>query len=121
MVLTDKLRALGRECIEGVSHPERKPMHIDIKLPNKDRFTLREVASLLDKHVGTICRSVLRGVRGCKLRAIYVGGRREVRHEDLKTFVNAINSGPTEGRQSISAQRNDAVAANEAELDAAGL
>ena len=97
---------------------------MNIELPDKDRFTLREVAGLLDKHVSTIWRWVLKkGVRGRRLRSIHVGGQRYVLRCDLDKFLNP--EPPVDQSQH---SQDDVSTANfltldriEAELDDAGI
>ena len=62
-----------------------------IKLPGKDRFTVREVSQIVDKHVSTIFRWALRGIRGHRLRLVLIGGQRYVLRQDLLAFFHAIN------------------------------
>jgi hypothetical protein len=52
---------------------------------------MREVASCLGIHVGTVWRWYLTGVRGRKLATILIGGRRFVREIDLEAFLSGDN------------------------------
>jgi len=96
-------------------------MRPSVKLPDKEHFNLREVASALDVHAATVWRWALKGLRGIKLPTFLVGGRRYVRREDLESFLDALNNGPGEPEKSASHQKAAAIAAAEAELDAAGI
>jgi hypothetical protein len=53
------------------------------------RYTMREVARLLQVHVATIWRWHLHGVRGRRLRTITIGARRYVLDADLDAFLAA--------------------------------
>jgi excisionase family DNA binding protein len=63
-----------------------------IHLPDKDSLTVREVANAMGMHVSSVWRHILHGIRGHKLRAIRVGGRRRVLRSDLEAFLEDLNS-----------------------------
>ncbi|MGA2439589.1 MAG: helix-turn-helix domain-containing protein [Tepidisphaeraceae bacterium] len=55
---------------------------------------MSKAAKLVGVHIATMWRWYLHGVRGHKLPARLVGGRRYVLAADLDAFLNAIDSGP---------------------------
>ncbi len=63
---------------------------IDSSLP--ERYTLRQVASLLKVHVGTVNRWTSRGVRGRRLHSYLIGGRRFVDADELNQFLHTGKS-----------------------------
>ncbi|MGA2256156.1 MAG: DUF1580 domain-containing protein [Thermoguttaceae bacterium] len=67
-------------------------MKVTIKLPQKDRFTMRETATVLDKDVSTIWRFAMKGVRGIRLSTFLIGARRYVLRESILAFLDDINS-----------------------------
>ncbi len=60
---------------------------------NEQRYSLNAVAKLLSVHIATIWRWILSGVRGTKLKAVKIGGRRFVLQRDLHIFLAALNDG----------------------------
>ena len=56
-------------------------------------LTLRQIANVLDKHISTVARWALKGVRGNRLPSRFIGGRRHVHIDDVIKFLNAINGG----------------------------
>ncbi len=60
---------------------------IDSSLP--ERYTLRQVASLLKVHIGTVYRWTLHGVRGRRLHSYLIGGRRFVDADELNQFLHS--------------------------------
>ena len=90
-------------------------------LPEKDRYSLKEIAKSLDKHISTVLRWALKGVRGRRLPSFLIGGQRYVNREDLERFLHPDappSSSPPPGSSSARASQLHAV---DAELDAAGL
>jgi hypothetical protein len=61
---------------------------------NCKRYSMFEVARLLNVHVATIWRWHLGGVRGRKLPTVMVGGRRYVLATDLETFLASGSTAP---------------------------
>ena len=57
-----------------------------------DRLSLRAVAHEVGVHLATVWRWTLSGVRGRRLRAIRVGGRRYVLRRDLEAFLEPDDS-----------------------------
>ncbi len=93
---------------------------MNVKLPNKDRFTIREVATLLDKNISTVWRWTMRSVRGRKLSRFYIGARAYILREDLDTFLNGTGASE-DTAEAVSAEKSAARAKVGAELDAAGI
>ena len=91
-----------------------------VKLPNKERFTIREVATILDKNISTIWRWTLRPVRGRKLSRFYIGARVYVSREDLDGFLNTTDTSENTV-ETVLAKNAAARVKAEAELDAAGI
>lgn len=58
---------------------------------NEQRHSLNAVATMLSVHIATIWRWILSGVRGKKLKAVKIGGRRFIFERDLNAFLVAIN------------------------------
>jgi Protein of unknown function (DUF1580) len=81
-----------------------------------DLHTMKEIAQLSRKHVATIWRWALRGVKGEKLETILIGGQRYVSRAALASFVEKLNSEtkPTSACRVASAE-------TDAALDAAGI
>lgn len=63
-----------------------------LSIQNSKRYSMYEVARLIDVHVATIWRWSLNGVRGRKLKTFLVGGRRFVRASDLEAFLAGDNT-----------------------------
>lgn len=59
-------------------------------------MTVAEAADYCRVHITTIHRWRQTGVRGQRLRCIRIGGRIEVRMDDLLTFISAISDPPSE-------------------------
>ncbi len=78
-----------------------------INLPDQDSLTVREVARALGVHISTSWRYLLHGIRGHKLRAIRVGGRRRVLRSDLETFLENLNSVHDEVHQEIRREQQE--------------
>jgi transposase len=93
---------------------------MSISLPNKDRFSLREVAAILDKHISTVWRWTLRPVRGRLLKTSRIGAQRYVEREDLEAFL-AQSPNCAENSPQSSECRNIAMTRIESELERAGL
>ena len=88
---------------------------------NRDRLTLGEVASMLDVHISTVWRWVLRPVRGRKLRSHLVGARQYVDRSALEEFL-----GDADDSHAVAAHNSSLTAATrnlqiDADLDAAGI
>lgn len=66
----------------------------------------------------TIWRWHLRGIRGHRLEATLIGGRRYTSRQAIERFLRAINGASA---AAPSAARLRAISAAEAELDAAGI
>lgn len=64
-------------------------------LLNSKRYSMFEVAKLLNVHVATIWRWYLHGVRGRKLPTVLIGARRFVLAADLDAFLAAGSQDPT--------------------------
>ncbi len=58
---------------------------------DKPILSLREIAKLLDKHISTVVRWTLGGVRGHRLPRTFIGGHRHIRRDDLIEFLRLIN------------------------------
>ena len=52
-----------------------------------ERYTVNQVASSLNVHIGTVYRWIFQGVRGRRLGSFLVGGRRYISRSDLERFV----------------------------------
>jgi hypothetical protein len=55
------------------------------------RYSMHEVARLLNVHIATVWRWCMHGVRGRRLGTVLVGARRYVLAEDLDAFLAAGN------------------------------
>ena len=89
---------------------------------SEQRLSLAEAAKLLGVHVTTAWRWILRGVRGHRLEAGYVGGRRFTTIESLERFIAAINTSPGETPPvRRSKQRERTIARAESDLKTAGI
>ena len=64
-----------------------------ITLPEQESFSPRELARVTDKHVATIWRWLLRGVRDHRLKSYRLGGQRRIAREDVVAFLRALNAG----------------------------
>lgn len=60
------------------------------------RMTVAEAAEYCSVHITTIHRWRQTGVRGQRLRCIHIGGRIEVRLDDLVAFIEEISDPPSE-------------------------
>lgn len=94
---------------------------MSVNLPPKDRFTVREVARILDKHISTIWRWCLRPVRGRILKTIHIGGQRYVERADLEAFLDEQNDAVKNTRETNSAACCTKMAKIEAALDEEGI
>jgi hypothetical protein len=61
-------------------------------LHESDRLSVNQLARREGVHCATIWRWMLSGVRGTKLRAIRVGGRRYITESDWLAFNAALNA-----------------------------
>ena len=75
---------------------------------NSKRYTMYEVARLLNVHVATIWRWYLHGVRGRKLPTIVIGARRYVLADNLDTFLSDANPNPPTGDTELARRAEDA-------------
>jgi excisionase family DNA binding protein len=67
-------------------------MPIEIKVPDKEIFTVKEIAAVLDVHIATAWRYLERGVRGQRLPSFRIGPkRRRVGRRALLAWLEAIN------------------------------
>jgi excisionase family DNA binding protein len=66
-------------------------MHVQIKLPDKEHFSISQLASILDVSAASVWRYVRRGIRGRPLPSFRIGGRRRVARADLLAWLEAIN------------------------------
>ena len=86
-----------------------------------EHHTIAEVASVLNKHISTIWRWALTGVRGRLLPTVLIGGRRYVARSQLLTFLRTLqssrNNRPSVSSDTRSASRTDAAEAAGKELD----
>lgn len=64
-----------------------------IELPDREHFSVREVAKAMDLRVSTIFRFMSKGVRGRRLRWFLLGARRRVRRVDIVAFLDDLNDG----------------------------
>jgi len=79
-----------------------------------------ERARSVGKHMSTVWRWMLHGVRGVRLPSHRVGGRRVILQSDWETFFAKVNGdGATEPLHSATRQRE--IAAAERAMDAAGI
>jgi len=62
---------------------------------DSERYTLKQVAHMLNVHIASIWRWVLHGVRGRKLPTVLIGGRRYVLKESLESFLAAREEKPS--------------------------
>ncbi len=92
-----------------------------VKLPKKDRFTIREVARILDKHIATIWRWTLKPVRGRLLPRHHIGGGAYILREDLETFLATPDASKGTGVASATKKAAARAEAAEAELHRAGI
>ena len=93
-----------------------------IRLPRKHCFKCREAAQILDKHISTLFRWHLHGVRGHRLRMVLIGGQRYVLRRDLIRFLRAINDeAAATPACETSKRRQEQIDQAEAELAAAGF
>ncbi len=67
-------------------------MNATDSLPVNDRQTVNQLARREGVHVATIWRWMLSGVRGVKLRATRLGGRRFILERDWLAFSAALNA-----------------------------
>jgi hypothetical protein len=66
---------------------------IEIRLPDKEIFTVKEIAAVLDIHIATAWRYLERGVRGQRLPSFRIGPkRRRVGRRALLEWLEAINA-----------------------------
>jgi predicted DNA-binding transcriptional regulator AlpA len=84
---------------------------------DKPRLTMRQTAQRVGVHVATIWRWHLAGVRGHKLPAIRIGGRRFVLVEDLEYFIQSTSENISAGKDDLANRATDAGRA----LDALGV
>lgn len=66
--------------------------------------TLRHVADVLEKHLSTVVRWTVGGVRGHRLPTKFIGGRRHANRADVVAFLNAINGDDEPVAISVSAE-----------------
>lgn len=83
-----------------------------------DRMTVNQLARREDVHSATCWRWMQHGVRGIRLHAIRVGGRRYVTEADWQAFAAALNVDLTDAPQtpprSEGRRRKDSDAARDA-------
>ena len=93
-------------------------------LTETDRLTVNQLARREGVHAATCWRWMLSGVRGVRLHAIRVGGRRFITENDWQTFSAALNADLSDAPQtpprSDSRRRKDSDAARDA-LRRAGI
>jgi hypothetical protein len=91
----------------------------------EDLLTLSEAARLLPgrPHTSTLWRWIHKGIKGCRLESIFVGGTRRTSKQALGRFF-AATTAAADGTAPIvrtPTQREKAIAAAEKELAAAGI
>ena len=90
-------------------------------IPDKPQFSQTDLARFLEKHVSTVVRWTLRGVRGHVLKSYLVGGQRYIDRQDFVDFVQAINdTGTGPSPVSLPNREEQLRCANEA-LDREGI
>lgn len=99
---------------------------IETPSPDDEHLTLAQAAATLPgrPHLSTLHRWRLRGVRGVRLQTCLVGGRRFTTRRWLSEFCAASTAAGDEliaPPTMPSANRERAIRAAEAELDAAGI
>ncbi|MFM9965345.1 MAG: DUF1580 domain-containing protein [Planctomycetaceae bacterium] len=67
-------------------------MTAKLAVPDSDRLSVNGLARREGVHTATVWRWLLHGVRGHKLRAVRVGGRRFITEPDWRTFSTALNA-----------------------------
>ena len=67
-------------------------MTAKLTVPDSDRLSVNDLARREGVHTATVWRWLLHGVRGHKLRAMRVGGRRFITGADWWTFTTALNA-----------------------------
>lgn len=67
-------------------------MTAKLTVPDSGRLSVNELARRECVHTATVWRWLLHGVRGHKLRAVRVGGRRFITEADWRTFTTALNA-----------------------------
>jgi hypothetical protein len=74
----------------------KRPLHELLRGPLEELLSLSAAAVLLPNqpHVSTLWRWCLRGVKGVRLRTVFVGGRRYTTPAYLIEFISRL-SGPT--------------------------
>ncbi len=84
-------------------------------------YSLAEVRQLLPgtPHISTIHRWMGRGVRGVRLVATLIGGRRYIHNEALQDFLREINNNQTEA--TVNSQSSSSLRNAEAALDREGI
>ncbi len=76
-----------------------------------DRLPVNKFASREGVHPATAWRWILTGIKGHKLRAVRVGGRRFVLESDWQAFCNALNANSTDTPADVTARAERAGAA----------
>lgn len=73
-------------------------------------------------HIATIWRWTSKGVRGCKLKTVRIGGRTMVTLADIEDFLNRLNSSATSDIPQITpCQRQQQSEAARKELEKMGI
>jgi hypothetical protein len=72
-------------------------------------------------HTSTVVRWARHGVRGVKLESVAIGGRRFTSAEAVARFLSRLNERGSISSTSLSQKRQQEIAREEAELDAAGI
>ena len=67
-------------------------MTAKLTAPDSGRLSVNELARREGVHSATCWRWMLAGVRGIKLRAVRVGGRRFITEADWRAFATALNA-----------------------------
>jgi hypothetical protein len=90
-------------------------------LPDKARFSQTELARAINKHVSTVVRWTLRGVRGHILKSYLLGGQRYIDRQDYLDFIQGLNVAST-GPSPVSVpDREEQISCANEELDRAGI
>jgi len=90
---------------------------------DENLLTMRQAAARLGVHISTLWRWRLRGVGGVKLDVVKVGGKTFTSAEELERFAQGTTAAREQQQPATrsSKQRNQQIAAAEAELSRLGI
>ena len=96
-------------------------MPIQIDLLHEERISPAQLARQECVHVSTVWRWIVRGVRGHRLAAGYIGGQKFTTRQAFQRFVADLNNAPGQPTIRTARQRSTRVERAEEELKKHGM